>query len=133
MVSTPHAGTETASLTAFSAYNLPSVGALVRYLHATDGFPLKSTWFEAIKAGWYATWPWLTYANASKYLPESGETIKGHMTQSQQGVRSTKPKPPKPKPPVRQSPQSPASHSPTYQSTDSPRSRGLWSLKIEFG
>ena len=71
-VPTLHAATETASLTAFSAYDLTSVGALVRYLHVG-----------------------LTYTNASKYFPQSAETIKVHMTQSQQGVQSTKPKPPK--------------------------------------
>ena len=30
-----------ASLQAFSAYDLPSVGALVRYLHAASGFPVQ--------------------------------------------------------------------------------------------
>ena len=85
-IPTPHAATETASLTAFSAYDLPSVGALVRYLHAIVGLPIKPTWLKAIKAEWYATWPGLTYSNASKYCPESAENIKGHMTQSQQGV-----------------------------------------------
>ena len=69
------------------------MGALVRYLHATAGFPVKSTWLGAIKAGNYATWPGLTYANASKYCPLSVESVKGHLTQSRQGVRSTKPKP----------------------------------------
>ena len=52
-------------------------------------------WLKSIKAEWYAMWPVLTYANTSKYFPVSAETIKGHMTQSQQGIRSTKPKPPK--------------------------------------
>lgn len=94
---------ETASLTVLSAYDLPSIGVLVRYLHATAKFPLKSTWLEAIKAKWFATWLGHTYANASKYFPESEETINGHMTQSRQGVRSTKPK------------------SPSYHPTASPR------------
>ena len=49
-IPTPHAAKQTASLIAFSAYNLPSVGSLVRYLHATAGLPLKSTWLKAIKA-----------------------------------------------------------------------------------
>ena len=95
---TPHAVTETVSLTVFSAYDLPSVGTLVRYLHATAGFHLKSMWIKAIKAEYYATWTGLTYTDASKYFPESAETIKGHMTQSQQVIRSMNPKPPKPPP-----------------------------------
>ena len=41
--------------TALNTHNLPSVGALIRYLHATAGFPFKSTWLRAIKAGNYAS------------------------------------------------------------------------------
>eukprot|EP00804_Cyclotella_cryptica_P006024 CCRYP_000276-RA/>CCRYP_000276-RA protein AED:0.08 eAED:0.08 QI:0/0/0/0.66/1/1/3/0/1069 len=79
---------------ALNARDLPSVGALVHYLHAAAGFPVKETWLAAIKAGNYASWPGLTHANASKYCPSCNETIKGHLTQVRQGIRSTKPKPP---------------------------------------
>jgi hypothetical protein len=44
---------------ALNAHDLPSVGALVHYLHAAAGFPVKSTWLAAIKAGNYASWPHL--------------------------------------------------------------------------
>eukprot|EP00956_Cyclotella_meneghiniana_P042677 scaffold249030_cov93-Cyclotella_meneghiniana.AAC.1 len=92
---------------ALNAHDLPSVGALVHYLHATAGFPVKATWLAAIKAGNYSSWPGLTYANASKYCPSSDETIKGHLAQVRQGIRSTKPKPSPPvNPPV--SPATPA-------------------------
>eukprot|EP00804_Cyclotella_cryptica_P000822 CCRYP_001069-RA/>CCRYP_001069-RA protein AED:0.19 eAED:0.19 QI:0/0/0/1/1/1/2/0/711 len=94
---------------AFHAGDLPSVGALVHYLHAAAAFPVKSTWLTAIKAGNYASWPCLTYANASKYCPNSTETLKGHLTQTRQGLRSTKPKPPKPLIPAVFAP-TPASH-----------------------
>jgi hypothetical protein len=50
---------------ALNAHDLPSVLALVHYLHAAAGFPVKSTWLAAIKAGNFASWPGLTYANAS--------------------------------------------------------------------
>ena len=40
-----------------------------------------------------SSWLDLTYANASKYCPISVESVKGHLTQSRQGVRSTRPKP----------------------------------------
>jgi hypothetical protein len=33
---------------AFNAHDLPSVGALVHYLHAAAGFPVKSTWYLVI-------------------------------------------------------------------------------------
>lgn len=81
-----------APLDAFSAYDLPSVEALVIYFHATAGFPVKDTWLQAIKAGNYSTWPGLTYKNAAKYCPDTVETSQGHMTQPRQNVRSTKPK-----------------------------------------
>ena len=84
-----------ASLAAFSAYNLPSVDALVRYFHAAAGFPVCDTWLKATKAGNFKSWPGLTLQNASKYCPSTIETLKGHMNQTQQHVRSTKPKTPK--------------------------------------
>ena len=50
--------------TALNAHDLTSVVSLVRYLHASIGIPVKSTWLTAIKAGNYASWPGITYANA---------------------------------------------------------------------
>ena len=80
------------NLQAFSAYDLPSVEALVKYFHAAAGFPVRDTWIKAIKNGNYASWPGLTYNNAKKYCPSADETIKGHLVQSRHGVRSTQPK-----------------------------------------
>ena len=45
------------SLVAYSAYDLPSVEALVRYFHAVEVLPVKSTLMDAIKFGNYASWP----------------------------------------------------------------------------
>ena len=64
--------------------------ALVRYMHAAAGFPVRSTWLRAIKNGNLNSWPGLTYNNASKYFPQSLETIKWHMVKSSQRVRSKK-------------------------------------------
>ena len=72
------------------AYDLPSLEALVRYMHVAAGFPVKSTWLKAINKGNFTTWPGLTYSNEAKYCPQSVENLKGHMVQSSQGVRSTK-------------------------------------------
>eukprot|EP00804_Cyclotella_cryptica_P029094 CCRYP_005281-RA/>CCRYP_005281-RA protein AED:0.19 eAED:0.20 QI:0/0/0/0.71/0.16/0/7/0/1210 len=80
---------------ALNARDLPSMGALVHYLHAAAGFPVTATWIAAIKAGNYASWPGLTHTNASKYCPSCDETIKVHLTQVRQGICSTKPKTPK--------------------------------------
>ena len=73
-----------------NGYDLPSVEALVLYMHAEAGFPVRSKWLRAIKNGNFNSWPGLTYNNATKYFPHSVETIKGHMVKSYQGVRSTK-------------------------------------------
>ena len=81
-------------LHAYSTYVIPSVAVLVRYLHAAAVFPTKHTWLNAIKVGKFDTWKGLTYSNASKYFPQATETIKGHITQTKQGLRSTKAKPP---------------------------------------
>ena len=59
-------------------------------MHAASGFPVRSTWLKSIKNGNFNSWPGLTYNNAAKYCPQSMVTIKGHMVQSSQGVRSTK-------------------------------------------
>ena len=73
-----------------SVYELPSTKEIVRYLHACAGFPTKTTWLRAIKAGNYATWPHLTAKAVRKHFPESDETAKGHMKNVKQGIRSTK-------------------------------------------
>ena len=36
------------TLSAYSAYDIPSVEALVRYIHAALEFPVKSTWLRGI-------------------------------------------------------------------------------------
>ncbi len=80
--------------------DLPSMGALVGFYHACAGFPVKQTWLKAIKAGNFNSLPGLTYANAARYCPDADKTIKGHLAQQCQNVRSTKPKPPAAKPPM---------------------------------
>ena len=48
-------GVTTTTLKAYSAYDLPSVEALVRYFHAAVGYPVKDMWLKAIKAGNYSS------------------------------------------------------------------------------
>ena len=76
----------------YSAYDLPSVDALIRYFHAAAGYPVRSTWLTSISAGNYSSWPGLTLANATKYCPSAKATIMGKLFQKRQGVRYTKPK-----------------------------------------
>jgi len=75
-----------------NVYELPSTQQIVRYLHACAGFPTKTTWVKAIRAGNYATWPHLTLKAVHKHFPESDETQQGHMRSIKQGIRSTKKK-----------------------------------------
>jgi hypothetical protein len=82
--------------TANSAYHQTNQQDLVRFLHAAAGSPVPSTWIAAIQKGHYATWPGLTDDLVRKHLPKSVATVKGHLDQQRQNVRSTKPKPPKP-------------------------------------
>ena len=42
-----------------NVYYLPSMEALVRYMHAAAGFPVRSTWLKAIKNGNFNSWPGL--------------------------------------------------------------------------
>ena len=56
-------------LQAFSAYDLTSVEALIRYFHAAAVFPVRDTWIKAIQAGKFRSWPGLTLKNTTKYWP----------------------------------------------------------------
>ena len=67
------------TLKVFSAYDLPSVEALIRYFHAASGLPVRDTWIKSIKARNFDLWPGLTYHNATKYCPTCKETIKVNM------------------------------------------------------
>ena len=76
-----------------SVYDLPSTEEAIKWMHAVCGYPVKSTWIKAVKAGNYTGWPLLTERNVNKYYPETNQTPRGHMNQSRKNVRSTKPKP----------------------------------------
>ena len=53
------------TLAAYSAYDLPRVAALVRYFHAVEVLPARSTWLKSIGAGNYLFWLGLTLTNAT--------------------------------------------------------------------
>ena len=78
------------TIKAYSAYDLPSIKALIRYFHAAAGYPVRSTWLEAIGSGNYSTWPGFTLANTTKYCPTATATLMGHLVQKRQRVGSTK-------------------------------------------
>jgi hypothetical protein len=76
-----------------SVYNLPSTKEAIKLMHAVCGYPVKSTWPKAVKAGNYIGWPLLAERNVNKYYPETTETPKEHMNQTRKNVQSTKLKP----------------------------------------
>ena len=61
-------------------------------MHEASGFLVKSTWLREIKIGNFEFWTGLSYSNMSKYCPRAVGTMKGHIVQSSQGVKSTKKK-----------------------------------------
>ena len=73
----------------FSVYDLPSVESLIIYFHAATGYPVRSTWLRAIKAGNFAAFPCLALANAKHFCPSVDKTIKGHLVQECQGAQSS--------------------------------------------
>jgi hypothetical protein len=50
------------------------------------GFPLKETFFTAVRAENYATWPGLTTTLILKHFPDLDETQKGHLKGQQKRV-----------------------------------------------
>ena len=75
-----------------SVYNLPTKEEAVKWMHTVCGYPVKSTWIKAIKAGNFTGLPMLNKRNVAKYYPETTETPKGHLNQTRKNVRSNKPK-----------------------------------------
>jgi hypothetical protein len=73
-----------------SVNDLPSTKQAIKWMHAFCGYPVKSTWLKAIKAGNYVGWPMLTERNIQKYYPETTKTAKGHLNQTRKNVGSTK-------------------------------------------
>jgi hypothetical protein len=69
-----------------SVYDLPSTEEAIKWMHAVCGYPVKSTWLKAVKAGNYTGWSLLTERNVSKYYPETTETPKGHLNQARKNV-----------------------------------------------
>ena len=73
-----------------SVYDLPSIEQAIKWMHAVCGYPVKSTWIKAIKAGNFIGWPLVNEKNVRKYYPETTETAQGHLNQQRKNVRSTK-------------------------------------------
>jgi hypothetical protein len=78
--------------TSNSIYDLPLTKQAIKWMHAICGYPVKSTWLKAIKAGNYVGWRMLNERNVQKYYAKTIKTAKGHLNQMRKNVRSTKTK-----------------------------------------
>jgi len=63
---------------------------IVTYLHKAAFSPVKSTWMQAIQAGFVTTCTGLTAELADKHLDKSAATVKGHLRKIRKNIRSTK-------------------------------------------
>ena len=60
-----------------NAHDFSRTTAVIRYHHATAGYPTKETWFKAIEKGKYNSWPGLTVELDRKHCPDAYEIITG--------------------------------------------------------
>lgn len=56
---------------ASNVHRIRSKEVLCDYLHRAAGYPVKKTWLQAIKDGFFTTWTGLTYELVAKFLPEN--------------------------------------------------------------
>jgi hypothetical protein len=73
-----------------SVYKLKTQPELVRYLHASAGFPTKPTWLTAIKNKQFSSWPGLTTDADRCHFPELDKTHKRHGQRTPSILQSTK-------------------------------------------
>jgi hypothetical protein len=60
-----------------SVYDLPLTKQAIKWMHAVCGYPVKSTWLKAIKAGNYVDWPMLNECNIRpEVLPRDNQSSK---------------------------------------------------------
>ena len=69
-----------------------TVREVLEFLSKALFSPTQSTLVKAIENGHLATWPLLTKANVTKFLPNSQETALGHLDQQRKNTRSTQPR-----------------------------------------
>ncbi|GFH47516.1 hypothetical protein CTEN210_03991 [Chaetoceros tenuissimus] len=62
---------------------------LASFYHGVLGGPVKTTFLNALRKGFFTNWPGLTTELISKHLDPKIYTAKGHIAQEKQGLRST--------------------------------------------
>ena len=75
----------------FSGVRLETDGEYVAFAHESFGSPVASTFIQAAAKGWLGNYPRLTSTMISAHRPHTVPTAQGHLDQTRQGIRSTKP------------------------------------------
>jgi hypothetical protein len=81
-----------------AAIGSATAAELVAFSHAALYSPALSTLEQALEREFLTSFPGLTKKSLRKHPPQSIPMVKGHLDQSRQNIKSTKPKPPKAKP-----------------------------------
>ena len=75
---------------AHSIYECENTHQLVNFYYATMGYPVISTWCNAIDRGYFRGWPSLTSTRVRHFVKPSEQNSMGHLDQRKQGIISTK-------------------------------------------
>ncbi len=67
-------------------FDLPSSRQSFLWYHTLAGWPPKETFLSAVRHSNYTLWPKLTTTMIHRYMPDSDETIKGHIKGQRQGI-----------------------------------------------
>ena len=74
-----------------STLTVKTVQDRVAFLYAAAGYPVVSTWLQAIHNGCFATWPDLSVSIVKKHLQKSQITALSHLEQQRKNTKSTEP------------------------------------------
>ena len=73
-----------------SVYDCRGEKEITMFYHATLFSPVKTTLLKAVKKGYFRGWPGLNAQAIQRHIHNEEATLKGHMNQTRQGIRSTK-------------------------------------------
>eukprot|EP00957_Ditylum_brightwellii_P143557 10936637-Ditylum_brightwellii.AAC.1 len=72
-----------------SAYDYSTQDQLIKFYHSTMFSPVKKVLIKAARRKNLRGWPGFTQAAIRKHIDVEEATVKGHLNQARQGVRST--------------------------------------------
>eukprot|EP00957_Ditylum_brightwellii_P188505 14350842-Ditylum_brightwellii.AAC.1 len=72
-----------------SVYDCSTQEQLIKFYHSAMFSPVKKVLIEAARCKYLQRWPGFTQAAIRKHINIEEATVKGHLNQARQGVRST--------------------------------------------